>query len=124
PDQVRLQVQAGTGTATVGGDEVALKKGTDLYLTEGDTVDLGDRGLGLLTFRGGGNSRLCAGSEVVVGPLSSGGRPLTPAGRLRVNRGLVVTDTASRSATFRPLVATLDSTAGLAVSSGRARFAV
>jgi putative peptide zinc metalloprotease protein len=124
PDQVRLHVETGGASAVVDGERLRLAKGDDIYLVEGDRVELGDGAAGLITFRGGGRSRLCAGSDVVIGPLLSSGRPLTPAGTLRVNRGLVVTHTASRSATFRPLVASMDSAAGLAVNSGAAAFAV
>jgi putative peptide zinc metalloprotease protein len=123
-DQALLHVTRGNATAIVGGAEVPLGTGNDLYLGEGDSVTVADRSGARLTYRGGAVTQLCAGSAVTVGALSTSGRPLVPTGTLRIDRGLAVTDTATRSAAFRPLVAVQESPAGTAVSSGRSRFAM
>ena len=123
-DQAMLHVGRGHATAIVGGAEVRLRAGDDLYLGEGDSVEVADRSGARLTYRGGAITQLCAGSAVTVGALSTSGRPLVPTGTLRIQRGLVVTDTATRSAAFRPLVAVQESAAGKAISSGRSRFAM
>jgi putative peptide zinc metalloprotease protein len=123
-DQVLLHVGQGHATAILAGSQVRLRSGDDLYLSEGDSVEVADRSGARLTYRGGAITQLCAGSAVTIGALSTSDRPLVPTGTLRIERGLVVTDTATRSTAFRPLVAVQESASGTAVSSGRTRFAM
>ena len=121
-DHALLRVEVGDTTAVVDGKTLRLTAGDEVYLGADDRVDVASRSLALLTYRGGATSWLCAGTVAVVGPMRHSGRPLTPIGALEVQSGLVVTDTTSPSAAYRPFVARQHSPAGDVVSSGRAWF--
>jgi putative peptide zinc metalloprotease protein len=123
-DRALLHVERGGASAVVDGEPVRLPAGADIYLGAGDTVEVAARGSARLTYRGGAESLVCAGTAVTLGRLVTRDEPPVPTAALRVDRGLVVTDTTSASAAFRHLRAVQQSAAGTAVSTGRASFAV
>ncbi|WP_344075395.1 M50 family metallopeptidase [Luedemannella helvata] len=123
-DRVLLSVEDGTVTARQNGRLVRLAEGDKLYLAAADEVTVDDKSTALLTYRGGAWSRACAGTHLVLGELVSTGRPLTPSADLRLDRGLLVTDTHSRGTAFTPLAPRQNSPAGVVESTGEAWFAV
>jgi putative peptide zinc metalloprotease protein len=124
-DRALLQVTTGTVRATVGGTDSVLHKGDEVYVGQADRVVVADRSLGRITFRGGGYTVVCAGTDLTMGELSSPGyRPARPAGGFTLANGRVLADTAGTSRTFTPLTLTVGSGGADAVNSGVARFAV
>jgi putative peptide zinc metalloprotease protein len=122
-DHALLQAQRGTVTAVVGGRPVTLHKGDKVYVSAKDTVAVGQRSTGLLTFRGGGYTVLCGESGATVGPLASSGYPVAPVGTLRLDVGTLLADTAATSRAFLPLALTLTTGGAQLANSGAARFA-
>jgi putative peptide zinc metalloprotease protein len=121
-DHALLQGQRGTVTAVVGGKQVVLHKGDKVYVSEHDSVAVRDHSTGLLTFRGGGYTILCGGSDVTVGPLASAGYPVAPSGEVRLDAGTLLADTAATSDAFRPLALSVATGGATLDNAGAARF--
>jgi putative peptide zinc metalloprotease protein len=124
PDHALLLAQRGTLSAVVGGRPVTLHKGQKIYVTAGDRVTVADRSTARLTYRGGGYALLCAGSQVAVGPLASGGYPAAPVGLLTLTAGDLLADTTGTSSAFRPLGLTVASGGTQVANADAARFMV
>lgn len=123
-DRALLHVTQGTVNATVNGTFSVLRAGDDIYVGRDDKVDVNDKSLGRLTFRGGGYAILCAGSEITLGRLSSAGRrPAEPSGALDLSSGRLLADTTGTSSAFTPLNLNIGNGGGHLVNSGAARFA-
>jgi putative peptide zinc metalloprotease protein len=124
-DRALLQVDQGSVNATVNGRFQVLHRGDDVYVGHTDQINVNDRSLGRLTFRGGGYTMLCAGSQLTVGPLSTAGRrPKEPSAALDLASGRVLADTAGTSRTFSPLNLLVNSGGGQATNNGAAWFAL
>jgi putative peptide zinc metalloprotease protein len=123
-DQALVRVERGNATAVVNGTEVDLGAGDEIYVGESDEVTVGPRSRALMTYRGGSTSVLCAGTELEVDALSSGGEPVAPTARLSLRSGLALVDTASTSPAFADLDLGLLTTSGIVASQGPAWFAV
>ena len=123
-DRAILHVQDGHVTVVQHGARLRLDDGDDLHVGEGDQVTVATRSSALLTYRGGGWTQLCAGTDVVVGRHASTGRPLTPEAALRLDRGYAITDTHSHSRAFSTLLATQNSPVGTVANVGDAWFGV
>jgi putative peptide zinc metalloprotease protein len=123
-DQALVRVERGDATAVVNGTEVDLGAGDEIYVGESDEVTVGPRSRALMTYRGGSTSVLCAGTELEVDALSSGGEPVAPNARLSLRVGLALVDTASTSPAFADLDLGILTTSGIVASQGPAWFAV
>jgi putative peptide zinc metalloprotease protein len=124
-DRALLQVTQGSVNATVNGTFSVLHAGDEVYVGHTDQVNVNDRSLGRLTFRGGGYTILCAGSRITLGPLATAGRrPKEPSGAVDLTSGRLLADTSGTSRTFTPLDLLVDTGGGQATNDGAARFAV
>jgi putative peptide zinc metalloprotease protein len=124
-DRALLAVERGRVEVTVDGRPATLDAGAEAYLGAGDRIRVRPRAAATLTFRGGASTVLCAGTRVDVGPLWSRGlRPVVPHGRLTLDTGRILADTAGTSDAFDPLALTVDRTGGRVSNQGAARFAV
>ncbi|HEU4422811.1 MAG TPA: cyclic nucleotide-binding protein [Pilimelia sp.] len=124
-DRALLVAEQGTITATVNGKPVRLDPGDQVYVAAGDSIDVATRSTGRLTYRGGAASVLCANTEAGVGLLySDQDRPTTPHGALSLERGRVLTDSASTSRAFHPVVLTIESQGYTVVNEGPAWYEV
>jgi putative peptide zinc metalloprotease protein len=123
-DKVLLQVPKGTVSAIVNGERLELTPGDEVYLGESDEVKVAAKSRGLLIYRGGSSSILCAGTRLEVGVLSSGAEQIKPTATMTLLNGLALSDTASASPDFANLAATWRADAGSTVNEGPAWFAV
>ncbi|HET6212640.1 MAG TPA: hypothetical protein VFE14_07180, partial [Micromonosporaceae bacterium] len=124
-DQALLRVDRGTVSAVVAGTPVTLRRGDQVYVSHGDTVDVDLRSRARMTFRGGSVTVLCAGSSLDVGTLASTGRrPTDPSAELSLRDGLILPDTASPSPAFRPLRLQVESDGSVILNQGQAWYAV
>jgi putative peptide zinc metalloprotease protein len=124
-DRALLTAERGAVTAVVDGRPVSLARGERLYVGEGARVEVRDRSTGRLTFRGGAATVLCAGTLVDVGRLwSDGAGNRSPRGRVTLQQGRVLADTASTSGAFAPLALALDRPVGRVTNTGSAWYAV
>jgi putative peptide zinc metalloprotease protein len=123
-DHALLHVDRGTVTATVDGTARVLHRGDDAYVSSTDRIVVADRADGRLTFRGGGYAVLCGGSRLLVGPLSSAGRPVAPAGALELTAGKLLAYTAGTSPAFRPLALRVSADGRETANDGAARYSV
>jgi putative peptide zinc metalloprotease protein len=122
-DRALLHVDRGTVSVTVAGVSRPLGAGDDFYVGRTDVVAVGDHALARLTFRGGGYTVLCGGSQVGIGALSSVGRPIEVSGALDLLDGRVLADTSATSRAFQPLLLNVGTGAGRLANTGPARFA-
>lgn len=123
-DQALLHVDHGTVVATVDGNTRVLRSGDEAYVSATDRVEVGDRSDGRLTFRGGGYTVLCGGSRLTVGPLSSAGRPIAPAGSLAMDAGKLLAYTTGTSSAFLPLALRVTSSGASTQNAGAASYSV
>jgi len=125
-DQALLRVDRGTVFAVVNGSHLELNRGDEVYVSEGDSIDVWTRSRGTLVYRGGGTSVLCAGSTLSVGPLMStvDGRLNVPSGALSLVDGLVVSSTGGTSRAFAPLSLSVASAGHVVANTGEAWYAV
>jgi len=123
-DQALLHVDHGTVVATIDGNTRVLHNGDEAYVSATDRVEVGDRSDGRLTFRGGGYTVLCGGSRLTVGPLSSAGRPIAPAGSLAMDAGKLLAYTTGTSSAFLPLALRVTSSGASTQNVGAASYSV
>jgi putative peptide zinc metalloprotease protein len=124
-DRALLVAERGPVTATVEGRVVALRRGDRVYVGAGDRVDVGERANGRLTYRGGADTLLCAGSRADVGALwSDRASPIVPHARLELQRGRLIADTATGSPAFGHLALAVSNQGHNTVNSGAARHTV
>jgi putative peptide zinc metalloprotease protein len=123
-DHALLRAAHGTTVARIDGVNRVLNQGDEAYVSSTDVIRVGDRSDARLTFRGGGYTVLCGGSRLTVGPLSSLGRPIAPAGSLAMDSGKLLAYTTGNSAAFLPLALRVTSYGAVAENSGAARYSV
>jgi putative peptide zinc metalloprotease protein len=123
--QVLLTVDGGQSKALIDGKVVSLGAGASRYLRTHDQIEVTRDAGTRLTFKGGAVARLCPGSRVEIGALSTGaGRQQTPSGTLNLVAGRIVADTASASGAYAPLILTVSRSRGAVVNEGAASFVV
>jgi putative peptide zinc metalloprotease protein len=84
-----------------------------------------NRSTARLTFRGGGITVLCAGTELAVGELISDPlTPIQPTAALTLSAGRLLVDTQTRSDAFQPLRLTVAGAGPQVANDGAARYAV
>ena len=123
-DHALLRAAHGTTAARIDGTERVLREGDEAYVSSTDVIRVGDRSDARLTFRGGGYTVLCGGSRLTVGPLSSFGHPIAPAGSLAMDSGKLLAYTTGTSAAFLPLALRVTSYGAVAQNPGAARYSV
>jgi putative peptide zinc metalloprotease protein len=124
-DQVLLSVDGGQAKALIDGKLVSLDAGASRYLRTHDQIEVTRDAGARLTFKGGAVARLCSGSRVEIGVLSTGaGRHQTPSGTLKLVSGRLVADTASASGAYAPLNLTVSRARDAVISEGAASFVV
>ena len=123
-DHALLRAAHGTTMARIAGVDRVLNQGDEAYVSSTDVIRVGDRSDARLTFRGGGYTVLCGGSRLTVGPLSSRGRPIAPAGSLAMDSGKLLAYTTGTSAAFLPLELRVTSYGAVAQNTGAARYSV
>ena len=93
-----VRVDAGSATAVVSGVRYTLAKGDQLYLGVGDNVQVSDRSLARIIYRGGAAPVLCGGTSVSVDHLgSSHSRPIESDAAVVLTAGQLLMDTRSRA---------------------------
>jgi putative peptide zinc metalloprotease protein len=123
-DHALLRAAHGTTVARIDGINRVLNEGDEAYVSSTDVIRVGDRSDARLTFRGGGYTVLCGGSRLTVGPLSSLGRPVAPAGSLAMDSGKLLAYTTGTSTAFLPLALRVTSYGAVAQNAGAARYSV
>src|SRR6185369_133935 len=103
-DRALLAVTRGHATARIDGVPHDLGKGGQVYVHEGDTIELADKSTATLTFRGGSATVLCATTRLSVGALvSQPAEPIQPQATLGLTDGKLLIDTQGTSKAFKPL---------------------
>jgi putative peptide zinc metalloprotease protein len=121
-DRALLTIARGAAVATLDGDEVRLSRGERRYVRLGDAVAVEPDSLARLTFHGGGQTVLCAGTRVRIGIVST--HDGEPAGELALDRGRAIAATATASGAFAPLRLRVGDGDHLITNDGAARYAV
>jgi putative peptide zinc metalloprotease protein len=124
-DNVLLTVERGQANASLAGDINGLVPGDRRYLADKTLVEVPTGANAKLTFAGGAQVILCAGSRVELGRVATaGGRHRSPSGTVALQAGRVLASTGSPSGAFRPLALTVSRAQGDVTNSGPAWFSV
>ncbi|GAA0540762.1 hypothetical protein GCM10010172_22550 [Paractinoplanes ferrugineus] len=125
-DQVLITVDQGRATAQAPGDSpVTVEPGDERYVGSSTEVDVPTQSTARLTFPGGGVTVLCAGSRIMIAGLSvDGGRHQTPRGKVTLQAGRVLADTAGTSGAFNPLALSVTRPDGTVTNKGAAWYSV
>jgi putative peptide zinc metalloprotease protein len=124
-DNVLLTVERGRANASLAGDVHRLEPGDRRYLADKTLVEVPTGANAKLTFAGGAQVILCAGSRVELGRVvTGGGRHRAPSGTVALQAGRVLASTGSPSGAFRPLALTVSRAQGDVTNSGPAWFSV
>jgi putative peptide zinc metalloprotease protein len=128
-DRALLSGERGGVTVVRPGSAAAparLGPGEQAYVGAGDVVEVADGGKARLTFRGGSVAVLCERSRAGIEDLrgTPGTRPLSPQGRLALQRGRLLADTATTRRSFRSMDLAISSEGHAIVNDGSAWYSV
>ncbi|GIF09856.1 cyclic nucleotide-binding protein [Actinoplanes siamensis] len=120
-----LTVESGAAAVRHGGVQESLTAGDRRYLRSGTQVEAPDKSRAWLTFPGGGALMICPGARVTLNAAGvRSGRESSPSGRVTLQSGRLLADTAGTSGAYRPLALTVVRVAGDVTNEGRAWYAV
>src|SRR5262249_10885337 len=120
-----VRVDTGSANAVVSGVSYDLAKGDQIYVGAGDIVQVSNRSLARVIYRGGASSVLCGGTAVSVNQLgSTRGRPIESQAAIVLDRGQMLMDTRSPSAAYTDLASVVTAPGVRAVNQGPAWYSI